>query len=186
MLQLIARTYSLAKIFQVLQEWSILADIFVLTFSKVFFDTIIKQMRRVSHYIWLKLVWYITFLCIMWSVKWRKTNEETLKGSCEEKDLIAACWKSCKCDDTNDKSVFWWLAGRTKGDGFCWWSVEEEAKENTLSDVEELLNANWIHSFTFQFQATALRDVKKIRRKYKWNAKENTVSGNGELLNDTI
>ena len=36
MLQLIARTYSLARIFQVLQEWSILADIFVLTFSKVF------------------------------------------------------------------------------------------------------------------------------------------------------
>ena len=50
--------------------------------------------------------------------------------------------------------------------------MEEEAKENSLSDVEELLNANWIHSFTFQFQATALRDVKKIQRKYEENIKE--------------
>ena len=50
--------------------------------------------------------------------------------------------------------------------GFLLVKCEEEAKENSLSDVEELLNANWIHSFTFQFQATALRDAKKVRRKH--------------------
>ena len=75
---------------------------------------------------------------------------------------------------------------RTKGLGFLLVKCEEEAKENSLSDVEELLNANWIHSFTFQFQATALRDAKKVRREYEENAKENTASDVGERLNDNI
>ena len=56
--------------------------------------------------------------------------------------------------------------------GFLLVKCEEEAKENSLSDVEELLNANWIHSFTFQFQATALRDAKKVRREYEENTQK--------------
>ena len=118
-----------------------------------------------------------------WSVE--KQTKRRQRVLVRERIWSLNCWKSCKCDDTNDKSVFWWLAGRTKGDGFCWWSVEEEAKENTLSDVEELLNANWIHSFTFQFQATASRDVKKIRWIYNKNTKTIQRKYDGIAKNNT-
>ena len=36
---------------------------------------------------------------------------------------------------------------------------EGNTKENTLSDVEELLNDDLIPTLTFEFRATALRDV---------------------------
>ena len=46
--------------------------------------------------------------------------------------------------------------------------------------MEELLNASWNHSFTFQFRTTALRgreeNTTKIQGKYEGNAKENTLS----------
>ena len=41
-----------------------------------------------------------------------KSSERQTKRSSRvlvmKKDLISACWESCKCDDTNDKSVFRW------------------------------------------------------------------------------
>ena len=60
-----------------------------------------------------------------------------------------------------------WLGGQ-KIHGFCRWSVEEEEKENTLSDVEELLNANWIHSFTFQFGPVQKYKIHLQKYKIHW------------------
>ena len=134
-----------------------------------------------------------------WSVE--KQTKRRQRVLVRERIWSLNCWKSCKCDDTNDKSVFWWLARRTKDSRFlsvkCWgrregkysqwrgrttqcqldslfyisiWAStkiqntftkiqntlrnrEKEAKENTLNDVKELLNAHWTgtDSFTFQF-----------------------------------
>ena len=128
-----------------------------------------------------------------WSVE--KQTKRRQRVLVRERIWSLNCWKSCKCDDTNDKSVFWWLplwgqkawrfllvkcGGRSEGKYSQWrgrttqcqldslfyisiWAStkiqntlrnrEKEAKENTLNDVKELLNAHWTgtDSFTFQF-----------------------------------
>ena len=102
-----------------------------------------------------------------WSVE--KQTKRRQRVLVRERIWSLNCWKSCKCDDTNDKSVFWWLRCEDKRlGGFCWWSAEEEAKENSLSDVEELLNANWIHSFTFQFGPVQKYKIHLQKYKIHW------------------
>ena len=109
-------------------------------------------------------------------VKRRKTNKERFWRVLLGKRIWSPLVESHVNAMTQMTNPFFggWRREDKRLGGFCWWSAEEEAKENTLSDVEELLNASWNHSFTFQFRTTALHwgDVKKIRQKYKENTKE--------------
>jgi hypothetical protein len=120
-------------------------------------------------------------------VKWRKTNKETLWRVLLGKRIWSPLVESHVNAMTQMTNPFFggWRREDKRLGGFCWWSAEEEAKENTLSDVEELLNANWIHSFTFQFQATASRDVKKIRWNYIKNTKTIQRKYEGIAKNNT-
>ena len=145
-------------------EWSIsAADIFVLTVNLIHNCIILV----VGH-------WPL--------VKRRKTNKERFWRVLLGKRIWSPLVESHVNAMTQMTNPFFggWRREDKRLGGFCWWSAEEEAKENTLSDVEELLNASWNHSFTFQCRTTALRgreeNTTKIQGKYEGNAKENTLS----------
>ena len=40
------------------------------------------------------------------AMMWSRQTKRSSRVLVMKKDLISACWESCKCDDTNDKSVF--------------------------------------------------------------------------------
>ena len=119
------------------------------------------------------LLCHVQYFCLVWSlvvsVGVLKNKRRDGKGFLSGKGFDRSTVESHVNAMTQMTNPFFggWLGGQ-KIHGFCRWSVEEEEKENTLSDVEELLNANWIHSFTFQFGPVQKYKIHLQKYKIHW------------------
>ena len=110
-----------------------------------------------------------------WSVE--KQTKRRQRVLVRERIWSLNCWKSCKCDDTNDKSVFWWLARRTKDSRFlsvkCWGRREGKYSQwrgrTTQCQLDSLFYISIWASTKIQNTFTKIQNTLRKRSKGKYS-----------------
>ena len=109
-----------------------------------------------------------------WSVE--KQTKRRQRVLVRERIWSLNCWKSCKCDDTNDKSVFWWLARRTKDSRFlsvkCWGRREGKYSQWRGRTTQCQLDSLFYISISGHCIQGREENKMKLQQKYKDNTKK--------------